>query len=71
MSLTFSNSVYPANENQVCLLLVVVDSLAGPALQLFPLFLPSALAPQKVYPVFPQLLAAVSFLILLARQTAL
>src|SRR6266852_2297847 len=48
-----SNSAYPANENQVCLPLVVVDSLAGPALQLFPLSLPSALALQKIYPVFP------------------
>src|SRR5208283_1834427 len=30
---TFSHSVYPANENQACLLLGVLDSQTGPALQ--------------------------------------
>jgi hypothetical protein len=50
----FSSFVYPASENQACLPPIALDSQMGPALQLFPLLLPAALATQKVYPVFPR-----------------
>ena len=49
----FPSFVYPASENQACLPPIVLDSQMGPALQLFPLLLPAALATQKVHPVFP------------------
>ncbi|SRR6266849_584764 len=54
LALTFSHSVYPANENQACfLVLVVLDSRAGPAFLQFALLFPAAIAPQKIYPVSP------------------
>ena len=50
----FSHSVYPASGSQAYfLVLVVLDSQVGPALQLPPLLFPAALAPREVYPVFP------------------
>src|SRR5260370_41292044 len=50
----FSSFVHPASENQACLPPIALDSQMGPALQLFPLLLPAALAPQKVEPLFPR-----------------
>src|SRR5258708_5321788 len=50
----FSHSVYPGSGSQAYfLVLVVLDSQVGPALQLPPLLFPAALAPREVYPVFP------------------
>src|SRR5216684_3370521 len=50
----FSHSVYPASGSQAYfLVLVVLDSQVGPALQLPPLLFPAALADREVYPVFP------------------
>jgi len=51
--LTLSHSVYPANENQACFLLVVLDSRMGPALQLLQLLFPSSLVSEEICPVFP------------------
>src|SRR5258707_563284 len=50
---TFSNFAYPASENQACLPPIALDSQMGPALQLFSLSLPAALAPPRIYPVSP------------------
>jgi hypothetical protein len=50
----FSHSVYPASGSQAYfLVLVVLDSQVGPALQLPPLLFPSTLPHREVYPVFP------------------
>src|ERR1035438_7480105 len=44
----------PASGSEACfLVLVVLDSQVGPALQLPSLLFPAALAPREVYPVFP------------------
>src|SRR6266481_195685 len=49
-----SHSVYPASGSQAYfLVLVVLDSQVGPALQLPPLLFPAALAHREVYHVFP------------------
>ena len=52
---------YPANETQACFLLVVLDSQAGPALQLCLLLLPAALAIQKASLVFPRCWVRLAF----------
>src|SRR5271154_3656426 len=50
----FSHSVYPASGSQAYfLVLVVLDSQVGPALQLPPLLFPAAFPHREVYPVFP------------------
>ena len=62
--------MYRASGSQAYfLVLVVLDSQTGPALQLPPLLFPAALAPREVYPVFPQLLVAVGFFAYLLRET--
>src|SRR6266478_6069289 len=54
LAAAFSHSVYPASGSQAYfLVLVVLDSQVGPAVQLPPLLFSAALAPREVYPVFP------------------
>jgi hypothetical protein len=59
----FSHSAYPASGSQAYfLVLVVLDSQMGLALQLPPLLFPAALAPREVYPVFPSCWWRLAFL---------
>src|SRR5260370_30581885 len=58
-----SNLVYPANENQACFLLVVLDSRMGPALQLPLLCFPATLAPREICPVSPSLWLRLVFIL--------